>query len=152
MVDHVVARSQHALCICLQGGAPCLIGHNVGIISAGDQWPGKPGAPGLWWSGPRLWSLAPQALTWRGWGPARWYLSCYMSGQWQHGDGWCSDWWPKRLRVWSLFRIRAGYYTLVLTKSTRSEIHTIGMKPMFVCSMVQSDVLVSWVFWLLAWY
>ena len=51
-----------------QGGAPCLIGHNVWIISAGDQWTGTPGAPGLRWSGPRLWSLAPRALTWRGWG------------------------------------------------------------------------------------
>ena len=96
-VDHVVARSQHGLCICLPGR---------GSVSNWSQcrdylsrWP-----VARYTRGPGAMMVWPQAMVTSAPGPdlawvgPRWYLSCYLSGQWQQGDGWCA---VERLRVWS---------------------------------------------------
>lgn len=130
-----MARSQHGLCICLPGR---------GSVSNWSQcrdylsrWPVArytrgPGAT-LVWPQAMVTSAPGPDLAWVG---LRWYLSCYLSAQWQQGDGWCA---VERLRVWS----GDDYYSAYCI-SAAAAADTV----MFVWSGVHSDVLVSWVFWL----
>ena len=122
-----------------QGGAPCLIGHNVGIISAGDQWPGHPGPRGYQCPAPGYGHHRPGL--WPGVGGAGRGDTCHVTRQ--ASDNTEMD---EERRGCECGQDNRGL--LLIGTSQKDEKRIIPLREIVNVCVEWSDVLVSWVFWL----